>query len=543
MTAVDVKVDREFASLCPAPTAFVGGFGMASLSIPNEQRADTTESVLFQTPSCALDTPESRHASNARRSKSKSGNSKKPSRKSKSLPTSALVSTSSEKDLLPYWNEQCQVLQSMLWCPTTIDCRALDLNSSAPSLSVQVDRSRHLINRVSAPTSLAPTCLSGLSPVFATPTTDGARPKSKEVSRKIRLFPTDLPRWFELLTASRRAYNLCIAAFKTWVKGEPHETDNQVAFRVKVREAVRAEFPIAPSVLLDEAVNSAYLTRQAVIRRRSQGEKCDYSFRKRKDTKQSFVVQRLASGGPFPTILKEHLTEAIPKEAIGKMASVVWECGRWFLICKVIVPIEAESQGRLMVACDPGVRTFLTTFSPFDCAKIGKGFASKIRPMLLRLDKLYGQRKRFFNAAPKEWKQCHRDRFRYFQKRINSIRNKVHDLTLDLHRRAADFLTENYDVIRIPTFETSEMTSKEKRNITSRVVRSMLSLGHYQFRQYLGWIAFKRGKTVLVGSEAYTSKTDSRNGKIVELGPAKTINGLCRDVNGARGNFLRALAT
>jgi len=60
---------------------------------------------------------------------------------------------------------------------------------------------------------------------------------------------------------------------------------------------------------------------------------------------------------------------------------------------------------------------------------------------------------------------------------------------------------------------------------------------------YLGWIAYKRGKTVLVCSEAYTSRTDSRSGEMVNVGAAKTINGLDRDVNGARGTFLRALAT
>lgn len=512
-------------------------------STSSEPRVGTTELVLSPPPNSASDTPGSRLASRNRRLKSKSGNSKKPTRKSKSLPTSALVSISSEKDLLPYWNERCPALQSMLWCPTTIDCHELDLNSSEPSLSERVDRSQHLISRVKAPTNSVQKCSLDLSPAFVTPTMDGVRRKSKEVSRKIRLYPTAQRKWFELLHASRRAYNICIAAFKTWIKGEAHETDNQVAFRVTVRELVRAEFPEVPSVLLDEAVNSAYLTRQAIIKRRSQGEECDYSFRCRKDNKQSFVVQRLASSGPFPTILKEHLTEAIPSEAVGKMASVVWECGRWFLICKVTVEVSAESQGKLTVACDPGVRTFLTTFSPLDCAKIGKGFAVKIRPMLLRLDKLFGQRARFFKAAPKEWKQCHRDRFRYFQKRIHSIRNKLQDLTLDLHRRAADFLTKNYDVILLPTFETSEMTAREKRKITSRTVRGMLSLGHYQFKQYLGWIAYKRGKVVLVGSEAYTSKTDSRSGEIKELGPAKTINGLCRDVNGARGQFLRALAT
>jgi putative transposase len=344
-----------------------------------------------------------------------------------------------------------------------------------------------------------------------------------------------------LLHASRRAYNLAIEAFKAWEKDKPCAADNQTAFRRDVREQVRAEFPNVPSVLLDEAVNSAYLTRAVVIRKRKQGEKCDFSFRSRKEPKQSFVVQRLASKGPFPTLLGQHLTEAIPSEAVGKMASVVWERGRWFLICKVVVAVAAESQGRKTVACDPGVRTFLATYSLSDCAFIGNGFAASLRPMLLQLDKLLGRRKCLTNL--KDWKQCHRDRFRNLQKRINSIFNKVQDLLHDLHKRAADFLTREFDVILLPTFATSEMTARTQRKITSRTVRSMLSLGHYRFKQFLIWIAYKRGKIVVDCSEAWTSRTDSRSGEIVEIGPQEWINGLHRDVNGPRGIFLRATAT
>jgi putative transposase len=98
-------------------------------------------------------------------------------------------------------------------------------------------------------------------------------------------------------------------------------------------------------------------------------------------------------------------------------------------------------------------------------------------------------------------------------------------------------------VILLPTFETSDMVVKTSRRITSRVVRQMLSLAHYTFKQYLGWVAYKRGKRVVVCSEAYTSKTDSRTGEIVKVGSSETINKLDRDVNGARGILLRALAT
>ena len=96
--------------------------------------------------SSASDTPGSLPASRGRRSTSSVSKSKKPTRKPKSLPTSALVSISSEKDLLPYWNEQCQALQSMLWCPTPIDCHGLELNSS------------DLIKRVMKPINSAPNC-------------------------------------------------------------------------------------------------------------------------------------------------------------------------------------------------------------------------------------------------------------------------------------------------------------------------------------------------------------------------------------------------
>jgi putative transposase len=304
------------------------------------------------------------------------------------------------------------------------------------------------------------------------------------------------------------------------------------------------EFPDVPHVLLDEAVNLAYTTQRAVIKRRKQGLKCEFSFRSRKATKQSFIVQRLSGNGPFPSFLSQHLTEAIPSVAEGKMASVVWESGRWFLICKIEVAIaQAERQGQAVVACDPGVRTFITAFSPVDCVKIGKGFAAKLRPMLMQLDKLYSKRAKFLKSATGKWLQCHRDRFRYFRKHIFSVCNKIHDLKNDLHKRAADFLTKNYDVILLPTFETSNMVAKSNRRISSRTVRQMLSLGHYRFKQFLSWIAYKRGKKVVLCSEAYTSKTDSRTGQLVNVGLSETINKLDRDVNGARGILLRALAT
>ena len=75
----------------------------------------------------------------------------------------------------------------------------------------------------------------------------------------------------------------------------------------------------------------------------------------------------------------------------------------------------------------------------------------------------------------------------------------------------------------------------------------MLSLRHYEFRQRPQWKAWQRGALVLDVNEAHTNKTRSWDGGIKSnLGGAIVIRdesgfGMDRDVNGARGIFLRAL--
>ena len=74
----------------------------------------------------------------------------------------------------------------------------------------------------------------------------------------------------------------------------------------------------------------------------------------------------------------------------------------------------------------------------------------------------------------------------------------------------------------------------------------MLGLKHYQFRQKLDWLAKKYGKAIISVNESYTSKTLSWTGEVKEIGGAKVIRDdkmrIMRDVNGARGIFLRALS-
>jgi putative transposase len=90
------------------------------------------------------------------------------------------------------------------------------------------------------------------------------------------------------------------------------------------------------------------------------------------------------------------------------------------------------------------------------------------------------------------------------------------------------------------------MSLNVQRRIASKTVRAMLTFSHYTFKCRLTHLAATFGKTVIDVDEAYMSKTASWTGEIkATLGGAKTITSkgvtLDRDVNGARGIFLRAL--
>ena len=95
--------------------------------------------------------------------------------------------------------------------------------------------------------------------------------------------------------------------------------------------------------------------------------------------------------------------------------------------------------------------------------------------------------------------------------------------------------------------EVSQMTIKSNRKLRSFAVRQMLTWTHYRFEQFLKHKANEYNKTVLDVSEAYTSKTVSWTGEIINnLGDKKVVVGndgfrLDRDLNGARGIFIKSV--
>ena len=441
--------------------------------------------------------------------------------------------------LSPYWNGRCAEMQSKWWLPH----RTMSPGQSAcpPGMSSNFrEEASDFWKSAILPSGPASTASLRISLPPGTPVTASVLVKA---TRKIRAYPKDPDLLHELVRQQRRAYNLAVACFREADAGlvDPKGPDlKQTALRATIRDFVRSEVEerggTFRSADCDEAVNAAFRTRDAVIRKRKAGRKARLNFRSRNHVRQRMMVQKLS--GAF-VAQNFDLAEPMPEEAWKKLTTIMLDRGRWFICAQLhIVTVgQDEIQVRSIVSLDPGVRSFVTAYSVNHAASYGEGFyTDKVFPLLLQLDGLVGQRAK---ARCGEWK-------RHFQKRIDKLFIRVRNLVDDLHRRVAYDLVQTFDVILLPSFETKEMSAKDDRKIRSKTVRSMLGLAHYRFRQKLEWMCRKHGKRLVVCNEAYTSRTRSWDGFVNEhLGGAKTVSDgrivVDRDMNGARGIMLRAL--
>ncbi|EGJ30667.1 MULTISPECIES: RNA-guided endonuclease TnpB family protein [Moorena] len=260
-------------------------------------------------------------------------------------------------------------------------------------------------------------------------------------------------------------------------------------------------------------------------------------FRSRKNPIQSCYIPKSAVStlGIYHTKLGEiGYTESLPDQVCD--SRLTSNNGNYYLV----VPYKetkkkTENQGRV-VALDPGVRTFITFFSETSVGKIGNGDFSRIQRLCQHLDNLLSKISKSSGGQK-----------RRMRKAARRMIVKVQNLINELHHKTARFLVDNFDVILLPTFETSQMSKRKNRKIRSKTVRNMLSFAHYRFQEFLKHKAIEAGKIVVDVCEAYTSKTVSWTGELVNIGGGRIIRSkvdgrsMDRDINGARGIFLRAL--
>lgn len=181
--------------------------------------------------------------------------------------------------------------------------------------------------------------------------------------------------------------------------------------------------------------------------------------------------------------------------------------------------------------------TFLTGFDGSRFIEFGSGDIGRITRVCQHLD----------NLISRMTKACRKQR-RRMRQAAHRMRSKIKNLIDEAHKQIVCYLSDNYRVIFLPTFETSQMVAKARRKIRSKTVRSMLTWAHYRFELFLAQKAEMTNTIVITGSEAYTSKTCTKCGHIHQsLGGSKVFKCpscgqvLPRDMNGALGFMLRAL--
>jgi putative transposase len=256
----------------------------------------------------------------------------------------------------------------------------------------------------------------------------------------------------------------------------------------------------------------------------------------RKEPRQSCYIPKTAvlKNGIYPRVSGKGLRyrESLPEIPLD--SRLIYQYGNWYLSVPHKVKLSVPENQRRVVALDPGVRAFQTFYSENSAGHIGKGDFGRIHRLCFSLDQLISRLSKATGKTKREMKRA-----------ANRIRKKINNLIKEIHCKTAYFLVNNFDVILLPTFESKPMTGMSERKLPKKSVRAMLTWAHYRFKKHLLNKAIEANKEVIEVCEAYTSQTASWTGEIIKVGGSSVITSggiTCdRDLNGARGVFLRSL--
>jgi len=373
-------------------------------------------------------------------------------------------------------------------------------------------------------------------------------------ARRIRLYPTKvqeegLGRFFG---AVRFCYNLLVEKYR--VVGQRGINLADMRATIAAGPAWLKEIPYDIKDVAVGDFDNARKAHFAKLKKKQQNDPAarhdaKFKFRSKKDRQQSFEVRprdlkRERGAMAFLNLSSLRGAEHIPEKAEAAARFVRDRLGRYFLVLPRQVARRSETQAPSshegVVALDPGVRTFQTTYDADGLAtEWGKDDMRQIFRLCCVADKL--------QAA---WKFKSDSKRRATKLAWHRVLDRIKNLVKELHRKMATWLCETYKVVLIPVFETSRMVSRGGRKINSKTARSMLTWSHYAFRALLKakaelypWVK------VIECNEAYTSKTCGCCGVINhKLGGSKTFRcKACgyiadRDISAARNILLRFLS-
>jgi len=208
---------------------------------------------------------------------------------------------------------------------------------------------------------------------------------------------------------------------------------------------------------------------------------------------------------------------------------------------------NSSSQRKKIVALDPGVRAFITTFDEHgDSIQVDALHTILIKKETIRsIQRKIDEAKkeyRLLSGRPKKQKRLEVLRLKLQKANIEeNTKNRVKDM----HYQLASFLCRTYDTIFLPSFGTKDMVSG--RTILRKTTKDrMLTLSHYKFKQILTQKAKEFRARLIIMGEEYTTKTCSACGTMNDnVGGSRTFRcHACpyraeRDLNAARNIFVK----
>ena len=439
-----------------------------------------------------------------------------------------------EKDYKPFWDNSCEVISSHLLSHLQIDSAGLELISSSKAVETSwflAERKFHQNNN-----SQKIYLQSYVSSLIDYTDLEGTQIKS----RKIRIYPTQqqkilFKQWFGV---ARKFYNETLTIYKngsekSWDKvykdiakqNEEHDYIKSVPYQIK-KISVK-DYRKALSINKMKAKRS--------------GKPFEMKFKSKKNPKQSCYIPKsaISSSGIYHTIagkLKMKERAWFENEDIND-CRLTLEFGKWFIVIPREMKTTPIDNQEGVVAIDPGIRTFATYFSTEGYfGKLGQGAFDRILKLNLKIDKLISKLSKETNKYKKS----------NLKRSIFNIRFKIRNLIDELHWKTIKFFTSRFKVIIFPPFNVSEMVKKSKRKLPKKVVRSIYCFRFYEFKERLKLKCKENGVTFVESSEAFTSRTNSFTGELMDnLGSKEKFMfnkiSIDRDINGARNILIRSM--
>lgn len=480
-------------------------------------------------------------------------------------------STTDEKVFFPYWNGFCQMMSDYLSLPTKIGFAALGSILSHGSVIGKNVKYWFSTKRTSAQSvKWLKTSLQS-STSLAADSTDSENTKSvllKTVSYRVYPVKALEKIWKQWTAATRKVYNVAIAYLNTHQSfpkplkenGKDH-LGGKMGFKKFLKSS--GEIPewckdLGISKILDNAMQEAYTAWSKTAKNpptigkgkaKKPHPQAGLKIAKFRSVRDQKLTMQFDPGtyknGRWMTTKTKHFDVPVLKGQdfcvlTDGSSELTYNKGRWFAHFPVEQEIDVQVTQR-MIALDPGVRTFMTGFDGNDFLEFGNGDFSKIAKLCIHLDKL--------KSRHDKSKGCKLKRLRYkLRQAMERVRTRIKNLRTEAHKQVASYLARNYDVIVLPTFETSQMVVKKSRKLHSKTARAMLTWAFYQFSQTLEHLCNRYGSRLVRVTEEYTSKTCTKCGHVHrKLGSSKKFKcphcgyEIDRDFNGAVGIFLKAL--